>query len=251
MPTFDPKAFGERLRDALEEGGWDVKKLRQAVHTKTGGARGTSYGSVWSYVNGQAPIDPRREVVEALSELLDRLPEFLMYGEGPRTKREEQTEKARKEARVHEEGGEIEPWRESYDAMRAGMDRRSLLWSRATYFYTTEALFQGLVIDFLESGGEEFLTWSPEDIEEVAFWLVSLIDAPVDALRPVEPGMNLAMRKWPEYFAAMTMAIGAALPEEGYGRPREILKELRASQELKKHFDSLLRSSPQEQDKDA
>lgn len=251
MPTFDPKAFGERLRNALEARGWDVKKLREAVHTKTGGARGTSYGSVWSYVKGQAPIDPRREVVEALADLLDRLPAFLMYGEGPMTKREEQAQKAQERVRPHGKESENAPWQERHDAMRAGMHRRSLLWSRATYFYTTEALFQGLVIDFLESGGEEFLTWSPEDIEEVAFWLVSLIDAPVDALRPVEPGMNLAMRKWPEYFAAMTMAIRAALPEEGYGRPREILKELRASQELKKHFDSLLRSSPQEQDKDA
>ena len=249
MP-FDPKGFGERLRDALEERGWDVKKLRQAVHTKTGGARGTSYGSVWTYVNGKAPIDPRREVIEALSELLDRLPAFLMYGEGPMTKREEQAQKAQKRAKSHEEGSEMAPWQERYDALRAGVERPSSLWNMGRYFYATEPLMQGLVIDFLESGGEHFLTWSPEDIEEVTLWLVSLIEAPAQALRPALEGVNRFMEKWPEYFTAMTIAIRAALPREGQGRPREIVTRLRAARELKKQMIPT-KASPQEQDNDA
>ena len=94
MPTFDPAAFGARLRDAMEKRGFDVKKLREKVEneviSKTGKKRGTSYGTVWSYVNGQAPLEPRREVVEALAEVLSPerdhlLPHFLMFGEGPRT----------------------------------------------------------------------------------------------------------------------------------------------------------------------
>ena len=80
MSTFDPVTFGERLRLRMDERGLDVKSLRQQVSDATGGARGTSYGTIWSYVKGHAPLEPRREVVEALAALLDVLPEYLLHG---------------------------------------------------------------------------------------------------------------------------------------------------------------------------
>ena len=82
---FEPVGFGERLQAELDRRAWDVKTLQKAVRTKMGKARGTSWGSIWSYVNGHAPIEPRREVMEALAELLGILPHFLMYGDGYRT----------------------------------------------------------------------------------------------------------------------------------------------------------------------
>jgi hypothetical protein len=84
MPEFDPKAFGSRLRGEMRERGVETKALQEDVRERTGGARGTSYGSVWSYVNGQAPVEPRREVVEAMAVELGVLPEYLLHG-GPRT----------------------------------------------------------------------------------------------------------------------------------------------------------------------
>lgn len=87
MSTFDPGAFGERLRRCMAQRGLDVKSLRQQISDATGGARGTSYGTIWSYVKGHAPLEPRREVVEALAALFDVLPEYLLHG-GPKSQAE-------------------------------------------------------------------------------------------------------------------------------------------------------------------
>lgn len=88
MTAFDPEVFGERLRKEMAERGLDVKALHEAVARLTNNGRGTSYGSVWSYVNGQAsPSGPREVVVAALAEALGVLPEYLLGG-GPRTREE-------------------------------------------------------------------------------------------------------------------------------------------------------------------
>jgi hypothetical protein len=86
MNRFDPEAFGRRLSRELGIKRWDVKRFQQELEKKVAGARmGTSYGSVWSYVNGQAGTrEPRRETVEAMASLFGVLPDHLLYG-GPRT----------------------------------------------------------------------------------------------------------------------------------------------------------------------
>lgn len=97
MPTFDPVAFGARLRKEMKTHDLDVKKLQKKVEyevtIKTGTKRGTSYGTIWSYVNGHAPLEPRREVVEALAAVLSPphdplLSPFLLFGDGSRTRAE-------------------------------------------------------------------------------------------------------------------------------------------------------------------
>ncbi|HUF69829.1 MAG TPA: hypothetical protein VMM79_14390 [Longimicrobiales bacterium] len=94
MGAFDPRGFGERLRRALDDGRAlghnlsDVKALQAAVHQRTD-ARGTSYGSIWSYVNGQAPLEPRREVVEALAVVLGVRVEWLLQDDGAMTEIEQ------------------------------------------------------------------------------------------------------------------------------------------------------------------
>jgi hypothetical protein len=77
----------------MEERGLQLKPFQEAVQEKTGHARGTSYGQVWSYVKGQAPLEPRREVVEAMAEELGVLPTYLLYG-GSRTAEEAQVVEA-------------------------------------------------------------------------------------------------------------------------------------------------------------
>lgn len=93
-PSFEPEGFGWRVRNALLAKGWDVKALQEAVRARYGNLLGSSYGSVWSYVNGKAPQEPRREVVEAMASLLDRPPRFLLFGEGPKTEREKVAQEA-------------------------------------------------------------------------------------------------------------------------------------------------------------
>src|SRR5688500_18340553 len=80
MPEFNADQFGARLREALARGSMDVKALQEAVKARTRGAGGSSYGSIWSYVNGKAPQEPRREVVEAIADVLGFSAEELRFG---------------------------------------------------------------------------------------------------------------------------------------------------------------------------
>jgi hypothetical protein len=82
---FDPVAFGARLNREIERAGiTDVKALQRELQKRTS-QRGTSYASVWSYVNGQAPSSgPRQAVVEALASIFGVLPTYLLHG-GHRT----------------------------------------------------------------------------------------------------------------------------------------------------------------------
>ena len=219
-----------------------VRKLAEEMSSRYKHLRGSSYGGIRQYVEGKIE-SPRGELLQAMADVLGVRPEWLAFNKGLMTEREEQAQKALKRAKSREEGSEIALWQERYDALRAGVERPSPLWNVGGYFHATEPLMQGLVIDFLESGGEHFLTWSPEDIEEVTLWLVSLIEVPAQALSPALEGVNHFMEKWPEYFTAMTIAIRAALPRGEQGRPRELVTRLRAAQERKKQMKALLRQA--------
>jgi hypothetical protein len=96
--VFDPQAFGERLVREMERAGIpDVQTLQRRL-AQTTSARGTSYASVWSYVNGRAPaVGPRQDVVDALASILGVLPGYLLAG-GPRTPSEAAAEEAARAA---------------------------------------------------------------------------------------------------------------------------------------------------------
>ena len=211
-----------------------VRKLAEEMRGRYMHLRGSSYGGIRQYVEGKIE-SPRVDLLEAIADVLGVRPEWLTFNDGPMTKRQEQAQKVRKRTKAQEERGEFEPWQERYDSMLVGMKRPLPLWGVAGYFYATEPLVQGLVVDVLESGGEDLLKWSPEDVEEVTYWLMKLIAAPARDLRPGGPELvGRVMEKWPEYFAAMTMAIRAALPPEGQGRPREILARHRANEKFER-----------------
>ena len=85
MQPCDSSGLGERLERELKGKGWAITKLRSEVTNRLGdGHPHTSYGSVWSYVNGQAPDNPRREVLEAMADALGVRVEYLLH-DGPRT----------------------------------------------------------------------------------------------------------------------------------------------------------------------
>jgi len=88
---MNPEDFGERLRWEMEDLKWDIKHLQEELKSeldkKAAGLRGTSYGSVWSYVKGKAPAEPRREVIQGLAKLFGVLPDYLLFG-GPRTEKD-------------------------------------------------------------------------------------------------------------------------------------------------------------------
>jgi len=101
MPGFNPVALGERLREEMgkQTPPLDVKALQKRVIENAGEARGTSYGSIWSYVNGQAPLEPRREVIEGMATVFGVLPDYLLAG-GPRTPEAKQVAELTAQAKV-------------------------------------------------------------------------------------------------------------------------------------------------------
>ena len=163
MPTFDPALFGANLREAMKGRGFDVKTLQKEVAREvarqTGKTRGTSYGTIWSYVNNQAPLEPRREVVEALATLLDRLPDNLMFGTGPKTQREAEAlllQQSEAESRPSKEPHK-EAFREWLPFDDLGSVARGQLWRLWGAFYDLHCVRR-------EWMGE---TISPEDEHEV------------------------------------------------------------------------------------
>lgn len=114
MGDYDPAEFGKRARAEFNAAGkWkDLRAFQKALRDETGGARGTTYGSVWSYVNGEGPANPQREVVQAMARLFSVSghtvrADYLLYG-GMKTE-EEAAEQRRQEAA---EGAEL------YDQLR-------------------------------------------------------------------------------------------------------------------------------------
>lgn len=99
---FDPEGFGERLGEALDEKGWDIRTLQESVRDRHGKVPGSSYGAVWSYVRGQAPQEPRPDAVAAMADVLGCTVPWLLHGEGPRSEEAAAQERAVRELEEEE-----------------------------------------------------------------------------------------------------------------------------------------------------
>lgn len=218
---FDPEVFGEQLSIEIERAGMDVKQLQQGVRDRIGKARGTSYGSIWSYVNGQAPLEPQREVVNALAEVLDVLPGWLLFGDPPRTEREAAL-LAERQAREAEGEPGFERYRRIFQAMKEAEAEVPDL--RMADFMGRDELLEGLVFDLMRSGtpGAEY---SPEEYAEAFTLLAWLIFLPATALGVVD---FLNEGRGREYFMAMATALSTAMPGPNQGYPLNTLRALRA-----------------------
>lgn len=222
---FDPVAFGGRLKVELARRDWNVKALQEKLRAKTGKIPGTSYGSLWSYVNGQAPIEPRREAIEALAELLNILPHFLMTGDGPRTA----VEAAAAADSVGAEGDEeTQKAALLFHAMRSAEEQLGTL--KYHPFHGRDQILEGLTISFLESGGRDVLSCTPEQVEDAMLTLAWLIQFPADALGAVDfynrPGGS------EEYFMAAATVIRIAISGADSGFPLNAIDRAKKMREV-------------------
>jgi transcriptional regulator with XRE-family HTH domain len=185
MGGFDPVAFGGRLREELERRGWDVKTFQQNVAAKVPGSRmGTSYGSIWSYVNDQAPQEPRRETVEAMAALLGVRPDYLLFGDH-RTEADVRAAQ-HSDAAVEEERNDpvLEIFRECFPGIGGrthkgpGAAAEAMLWR----------LFSAMTLmrwDLAQIEGEE-IDHGELDVE-VAHQMVKALLAPLEAMDALPP----------------------------------------------------------------
>lgn len=85
MAVYTPEGFGKRIRAELQNQKRTIQWLQTEVEKGTGGATGSSWGSIYSYWRGKGPQDePRPKIVKAIAEALGVLPNYLLYN-GPRT----------------------------------------------------------------------------------------------------------------------------------------------------------------------
>lgn len=218
----DPTDFGRRLSSRLEEKGWAYKEFQRRVRDATGGARGTSYGSVWAYVNGEV-AEPRPRIVAAMADVLGLSREWLATGTGPRT-REEAARRAldaRSGPREREEGGER--IRGLVRAMQ--MARNRLPEPEAELLSRRDQVLEGLVVDLLESGGRGLESYGEGEVAEAVTLVAWLLTLPLRMLDPDERRHRLV--DGGPYVLAMAAALRIALRPSPEGRPFHVLSRLR------------------------
>jgi hypothetical protein len=105
---FDPLAFQLRFKDERKRSDLTYQQVSDGVTNATCGARGSSYGSVYSYEQ-DAPNPPRENIVRALADLFGVEFKWLMWGEDPRTKGRASEEAIGGEATANAEAL-VDPW---------------------------------------------------------------------------------------------------------------------------------------------
>ncbi len=99
---FDPLGFQLRFKDERGRSDLTYQQVSDGVTNATCGARGASYGSVYSYEH-DVPDPPRENIVRALADLFGVEFKWLMWGEDPRTKARASEEAIGEEDAVNEE----------------------------------------------------------------------------------------------------------------------------------------------------
>lgn len=212
----DPAQIARRLSERLEEKGLGYEDFHRRVRDVSGGARGTSYGSVWAYANGRVS-EPRPKVVEAMADVLGVRYEWLMTGRGPRTL----TEAARAEV---EPESAPEPGRPEIDRIAGlirAMEREEERVSARSPRH--DRVIQALVIDLLESDGRGLDRYAEGEVREAVRLVSWLLTFPLRAVG--------SERMTPEarqaYLLTVAGAIRMALPPAPEGRPQNTLSRLR------------------------
>lgn len=218
LSSVDSRALGERLSARLQEKGWSYKEFQRKVQRAAEGARGTSYGTVWSYVNGEV-AEPRPRVVQAMAEVLGLSTEWLASGDGPRT---------HKEIARNTVGTEALDDRTSrlgtlFRAMATARSRLPAL--EGQILERRDHVLENLVIDLLESGGRGLETYGEGEVAEAIVLVAWLMALP---LRMVGPD-PLAGRPdgAEEYVLVMATALRVAMPRSPGGQPFNALSRLR------------------------
>jgi hypothetical protein len=81
----------ERLNDAVKGGGWNASEFQAKLSTFK--VKGSSYGSVWAYLNKPDAPAPPMEFFEVAAHVLGVRPAWLAFGDEPRTEEEQRVER--------------------------------------------------------------------------------------------------------------------------------------------------------------
>jgi transcriptional regulator with XRE-family HTH domain len=222
--TLDADSVGHRLSERLQERGWGYEEFHRRVREAAGGARGSSYGSVWAYVNGKVS-EPRPAVVRAMAEVLDVTYDWLMTGKGPRTvedaARDRRTEAASPRPSVQR--GSIDRVGRLLRAMEEARERMPP--EAARLVGRNGRVIEQLVIDLLESDGLGLDRYAEGEVAEATRLVAWLLILPLDALGAQD--LPDSRDRSESYLLSMAAAIRLALPEAPHGRPRNVLDRLR------------------------
>lgn len=221
LSQVDSRALGVRLAERLHEKGWSYKEFQRRVQSAAGGARGTSYGTVWSYVNGEVS-EPRAKVVQAMADVLGLSTDWLLSGEGPRTHGEVARRSVRGET-PEAKDDRTDRLGVLYRAMEAARARLPQL--ESDLLTRRDHVIENLVVDLLESGGRGLETYGEGEVAEAMVLVSWLISLPLRILGPDE--LRRRRRGAEEYVLAMGAALRIAMAEPPGGQPFNSLSRLR------------------------
>lgn len=229
--TATPDGLARRLSSTLEERGWGYEDFHRRVREAAAGARGSSYGSVWSYVNGKV-AEPRPRIVRAMADALGVTYEWLVSGQGPRTT-EEAARTRTPPAAAREEGQQR--LARLLEAMEGARER--LPEPPARILARQDRVVERLVIDLLESDGRSFESYAEGEVAEATRLVTWILTLPLVTLGGTEA---LARRDRREaYTLTMAAALRLALSDGAESRPHRVLERLRrlraATRELMQH----------------
>jgi transcriptional regulator with XRE-family HTH domain len=218
LPTVDSQVLGARLAASLQEKGWSYKEFQKKVQRAAGGARGTSYGTIWSYVNGEV-AEPKPRVVRAMADALGLSTHWLVSGRGPRTQKEVVRESLHEDLR-NETTARLGSLLRAMETARSRLPplERQLLERR-------DHVLENLVVDLLESGGRGLETYGEGEVAEafaLTAWMMAL---PLRMLGPDAAAGSRGVGE--EYVLAMAATIRLAMPASPEGQPFGVLARLR------------------------
>lgn len=219
LQTVHSDALARRLASTLEERGWGYEDFHRRVREAADGARGSSYGSVWSYVNGKVS-EPRPKIVRAMAEALGVTYEWLATGQGPRTA--EEAARTRTPPAIARDAGQQRLAR-LLEAMEGARER--LPEPPARILARQDRVVERLVIDLLESDGRSFETYAEGEVAEATRLVTWILTLPLVTLGGSEALTRRDRRE--AYTLTMAAALRLALSDGAESRPHRVLERLR------------------------
>jgi transcriptional regulator with XRE-family HTH domain len=216
----DSAALSRRLAGALQDKGWGYEDFHQRVRTAADGARGSSYGSVWSYVNGKV-AEPRPRIVRAMADVLGVTYEWLATGDGPKTREELARSGSTPRAAALDAGADR--LARLLAAMEGARERAPD--PSAQLLARQDRVVERLVIDLLESDGRSFESYAEGEVAEATRLVTWLLTLPLIVLGGTEALSRRGRRE--AYTLSMTAALRLALADGPESRPHRVLDRLR------------------------
>jgi transcriptional regulator with XRE-family HTH domain len=202
----DVEGMAGRLREELKARSMDLRTFAEGVREASEGAMGSSYGSVWSYVKGKVSEESLRpNIVESMARVLGVRPEWLLDGEGARTRQEEM---------LRQERGKADPETERHLTAWRAFRRVRKRTPTGELNVPLEEAFLRLALDLLNAE-RPIEEWTEDEMEGVLEPLAWLWHLPATALRGRGYQKRVETREFEAYFMAMYQALAAIVPGPG------------------------------------